>query len=524
MKKRVITFIFTFMLLSIFINPVWAKYVIEENMAVATIQIDRTSPILQISYSIQEITYKNVEVTINANEQIKEVDGWTLQEDKKTLKKEYNKNTQEEIEIMDLAGNITKASIKVNNIDKEIPTITVEKILNSNTEYPNYANKDSEITFTIVIKDDKKIVKSLEEKDIQLLVNNKEIIANEKQITLQKDTDEEKIILLTVSGIEEEGKLSLKIQKDIIKDEMNNTNLELEKDTQIQIDNTKPNATYSQEKIENGKIEATITANEQVRKLDGWSLENNTILKKVFNNNLSYTTTIQDLAGNKANIEINIIEATNVVLSYASHNSMVGWSYGYGNYDIAGLGAIYRNPKYKTESLAFNISGDVEKDYLQARAYVYTHWGEGSKAICESTGKIYSYGWNPSDNTWKYENEDIKVNLNGTTYFQLGGAGVNGEYNTDINGNNMITPSITVQFRYGISALQLKLKNYEENSICYQVYVDSVGWLKPAKNGELTCYQETKPISALRVALVPNSEVDALIKTWETDTRKDNLK
>lgn len=524
MRKRVITFMFIFILFSIFINPVWAKYVIEENITVATIQIDRTSPVLQVSYSIQELTSENVEVTINANEQIQEVDGWTLQEDKRTLKKEYIKNVQEEIEVMDLAGNLTKTSIKINNIDKETPTVTVEKILNSNTEYPNYANKDGEITFTIIIKDDRKIVKSLEEKDIQLLVNNKEIIPNKKQIIIEKDTDEEKIILLTVSGIEEEGNLSLKILKDIVKDEMNNTNLELEKDTQIQIDNTKPNATYSQEKIENGKIEATITANEQVRKLDGWNLENNTILKKIFNNNLSYTTTIQDLAGNKSDMEINIIDATNIILSYASHNSMVGWSYGYGNYDIAGLNAIRRNPKFKTESLAFNISGDVEKDYLQARAYIYTYWGENSKAICKDTKKVYSYGWNPSESEWKYENEETKVNLNGTTYFQLGGAGINAEYNTDINGNNRIPSAISVQYLYGISALQLKLKSYEENSICYQVYVDSIGWLKPAKNGELTCYQETKPISAIRVALVPNTEVDALMNTWEKDTRKDYLK
>lgn len=520
MKKTVIISALIFMLFSIFSNPVLAKYVIEEKITVATIQIDRTSPKLEVSYSEKELTDKNVEVTIKSNEPIQEVDGWVLQEDKQTLKKEYSKNTQEEVEIKDLSGNVTKTIIEVNNIDKESPTITVEKISNSNTQYPTYANKESEITFTIIVKDDKKIVKSLEEKDIKLLIDNKEISPHKKQITIQKDTDSEKIILLTVLGIEEEGNLSLKIPSDIVKDEISRTNIEVKVDTKIQIDNTKPQGTYSQEKIENGKIRASISANEQIRKLDGWDLENNTILKKVFNNNLSYTTTIQDLAGNSSTVAINVEGATNVILSYASHNSMVGWSYGYGNYDVAGLGAIYRNPKYKTESLAFTISGNVEKDYLQARAYVYTHWGEGTEAICENTGKIYSYGWNPSETTWKYENEETKVNLNGSTYFQLGGAGVNGEYNTDTNGNNMITPDITVQFRYGISALQLKLKDYEENSICYQIYVDSVGWLKPAKNGELTCYEKTKPISALRVALVPNTEVNALMDTWNKDTRR----
>jgi len=519
MKKTIIIFMLSLIFLSIFINSVWAKYVIEENIMVATIQIDRTAPNLEVSYSTKELTSENVEVIIKADEQIQQIDGWILQEDKKTLKREYIANVQEEIEVMDLSGNVTKTSIKVDNIDKEIPIIRVEKISNSNIEYPNYANKDSQIIFTISIRDDKKILQSLEENNIELLIDDKIIEPKEKQITIKKDTDVEKVILLAISGIVEEGNLSLKIPKDIVKDEMNNGNLALQMDAKIKIDNTKPQASYSQEKIENGKIKANIVANEQIRKLDGWELENKTSLKKVFNNNLSYNITIQDLAGNSANVEVNVVEATNVVLSYASHNSMVGWSYGYGNYDIAGLGAIRRNPKYKTESLAFNVSGDVDKDYLQARAYVYTHWGEGSRAICENTGKIYSYGWNPADDLWKYENDETRVVLNGSNYFQLGGAGINGEYNTDIDGNNMITPSITVQFRYGITALQLKLKSYEDNSICYQVYVDSVGWIEAAKNGELTCYQKTKPISAIRVALVPNTEVEALMNTWNEDIR-----
>ena len=119
------------------------------------------------------------------------------------------------------------------------------------------------------------------------------------------------------------------------------------------------------------------------------------ILKKTFNNNLSYVIEIEDLAGNKQQVNINIVEATNVIMSYASHNSMVGWSYGYGNYDIAGLEAIKENSKYKTESLAFSISGNVDEDFLQARAFVYTNWGEGSKAMCNDSNQIYTYGWNP---------------------------------------------------------------------------------------------------------------------------------
>lgn len=520
MKRKIIICSFFLILFILVSHIVLAKYVINESMIVAVIQVDRTPPSLQVSYSTKEITSGKVEVTIKAVEEMQEIEGWSLQEDKKTLKKEYLDNTKEKIEVKDLAGNVTQTIIEINNIDKEEPRVVITKIENSNSAYPNYANKEAEIVFTIVISDDRNIVKSLEENDMRLFVDEKEIMPKSKIVELQKDTITEKIILLKITGIEEEGILTLKIPEGVVKDEVNHCNIAVEKNTNIQIDNTKPQVTYSQNKAEEGKIEASISANEEIRKLDGWELENKTILRKVFNNNLSYTTTVQDLAGNSSDVEINVVEATNVILSYASHNSMVGWSYGYGNYDIAGLEAIQKNPKYKTESLAFTIFGNVEKDYLQARVYVYTHWGEGSQAQCENTGKIYSYGWNPSNTTWKYENEETKVNLNGRTYFQLGGAGVNGEYRTDINGNGMITPDITVQFRYGISALQLKLKSYEENAICYQIYIDSIGWIKPVKNGEVTCYQQTKPISAIRVALVPNSEVNALMNTWNQDTGK----
>lgn len=478
MKKKVIISMFAIFLFSGLVNQVFAKYVIEENIVVANVIIDRTSPNVKIKYSTKEVTNEKVEVTIEADEEIQGVDGFELQKDKKTLKKEYDKNTKEEIEIKDLAGNIKTLTIEVNNIDKEAPIIEIRKVTNSNSKYPNYANKEAEISFDILIKDDRKITKTLEEKDIKILIDGIEVTPKEKNITLKENTNTEKNIILTITGITKEGNLSIQILKGAIKDEIGHNSLEIERDTKIEIDNTNPQATYSQNKVEKGKVEAIILSNEKIRELEGWNIEKNTILKKVFTNNLSYTTTIYDLAGNSENVEIDIKDASNVILSYASHNSMVGWSYGYGNYDIAGLEALKKDPIYKTESLAFSISGDVEKDYLQARAYVYTHWGEGSRAKCKTTRKIYSYGWNPSKTGWKYENDETRVKLNGRDYFQLGGAGVSAEHNTDINGNGKITLETALEFRYGISALELKLKSYEENSICYQIYIDSVRMVK----------------------------------------------
>lgn len=523
MKNKIVICIFLFLLFIIYSTHVLAKYVIEETLSVATIQIDRTSPILEISYSTQELTTKNVEVTIKANEEIREMDGWILEEDKRTLKKEYMKNIKEEINIKDLSGNITKADIIVDNIDKELPTITIKKITNSNIEYENYANKDSEITFDILIQDDMEIINELEEKDIKILVNNKEINTYEKVVQIKNDTLKEKEILLTISDIKEDGNLTLEIIEGCIKDKVGQSNMNFKEDTQIQIDNTKPEGTYLQNKLEDGKIEAIISANEKIRKLDGWNLDNKTSLRKIFNSNLSYTTKIKDLAGNSSEVEINVTDATNVILSYASHNSEIGWSYGYGNYDIAGIEAIKKDARYKTESLAFRIEGNVEKDFLQSRVYVYTHWGEGSLAVCYQSKQIYYHGWNPSKTSWDTLLSKENVILEGKNYIQFGGSFINGENIKDLNGNNPIPPSVAKQYRYGISAIQLKLKDNSEYSIVYQIYVDKVGWINPAKDGEIECYAEDKPISALRIALVPKSEVNAVLETWNKDVRKINI-
>ena len=89
---------------------------------------DNTAPNGKIEYSTKEITNKNVTVTITSNEEIQEVEGWTLSSDKKVLTKEYTENTKETITIKDLAGNEAQANIEITNIDKNLPEITIGDI------------------------------------------------------------------------------------------------------------------------------------------------------------------------------------------------------------------------------------------------------------------------------------------------------------------------------------------------------------------------------------------------------------
>lgn len=79
---------------------------------------------LNISYSNRNITNENVIVTISSEQELEEVNGWTISDDKKTLEKEYEKNTEELFEFVTVKssnGKQRKVAINVSNIDKDPP-------------------------------------------------------------------------------------------------------------------------------------------------------------------------------------------------------------------------------------------------------------------------------------------------------------------------------------------------------------------------------------------------------------------
>ena len=102
--------------------------------------IDKQKPEIKVNYSTTSKTNKDVIVTITSNEELQEVQGWTLSKDKKTLTKTYSNNLIEEFEVFDLAGNRTTVNVSVTNIDKSEPKASSqEKIQSENIE-----NKDEE--------------------------------------------------------------------------------------------------------------------------------------------------------------------------------------------------------------------------------------------------------------------------------------------------------------------------------------------------------------------------------------------
>ena len=99
-------------------------------------KIDNIAPTATVNYSTTEPTNQNVTVTIKVNEEIgiKGATGWKLSSNAQELTKEYTENTvkEENIIIIDTAGNETTVNIKITNIDKTNPELKVETEIKEN--------------------------------------------------------------------------------------------------------------------------------------------------------------------------------------------------------------------------------------------------------------------------------------------------------------------------------------------------------------------------------------------------------
>ena len=162
----------------------------------------------------------------------------------------------------------------------------------------------------------------------------------------------ENIYQIQLKDINEDGKLKVEFLKGVAIDDGGLKSDEMEVDTNIIIDNIPPNGEFVENKISDGKVNGIVNLSEEIRDIEGWIFtknEGNIKIEKDFTNNISYQLPIKDKAVNKSSVEINITQATYINLVYASLNSEVGWTYGYGNYDVAGAEAITRNSSWKTE-------------------------------------------------------------------------------------------------------------------------------------------------------------------------------
>ena len=102
----------------------------ESSIEIKVENIDKTAPTLEVAYSTTDQTTEAVQVTITANEEVQNVDGWTKSSDGKKLTKSYSSNVEETVTVKDIAGNNSTANIKIDNIsvpqaDVTAPTVSV---------------------------------------------------------------------------------------------------------------------------------------------------------------------------------------------------------------------------------------------------------------------------------------------------------------------------------------------------------------------------------------------------------------
>lgn len=411
------------------------------------------------------------------------------------------------------------------NIDRTKPKIELVSIDNTNTSYKGYANKTHTITIKVKITDKNLKKVTLDKDHVKIKINDKYNDNAKIQSKKIQDTTGGVIYQIELSNLDGNGNLKVDFLEGTAIDTGELKSELLEINTNIIIDNIAPKGSFAENKISDGKVKATISLSEKIKELDGWNFSSDKLkAEKEFTNNISYELPIVDYAGNKTIIDVNITQATYINIIYASHNSVVGWSFGYGNYDVAGKDAIETNKIYKTEALAFNVSGNVDADFLQAKAYIYTYWGKGSYGRCTTSGILYNYGYNPLDRSYKSMKSTDLVTIDNKKYFQLGGSGINSYGNGDANGNNCIPKEIAPQYIYGVSGVNFKLKDYSQFSVVYQILVDNAGWIKTCADGQECMYDKDKPMSAFRIALIPKSEKQYVIDTWNKDVGTFNLK
>ncbi len=398
-------------------------------------------------------------------------------------------------------------------IDKK-PEIEVLSVSNTNTGYEKYANKTHQITLEVKVTEKNIKINNFNSDHIKFTVNGNFISPN-ANISLISTNGEEYIYKIKISNILGNGNFNVIFPEGIIQDTANQNTNYLNFSTGILMDNIAPNSTCEELSIENDKSQYMIYANEGLRNLTGWELSNSdTTLSKIFASPISYPISITDYAGNVSEVFVNIKNAKNIMLYYANLNNYAikDWdSCG----DISGKQAIIDGTNYKSEMIVTYLNGDIDNSLLQARIFDYTYWGENTTALCMFSEIPYTYGYSPSKTTWYDIKSTNAIRFLGKISLQLGGNGHNQAGRSCLGVRNPIPEDVANQNLYGISGIAFRLKDCEEYSIVYQIYVPDVGWLRSASDGEETTYSHDKPFCAIRINIVPKSDKQYLMNYWD---------
>lgn len=236
-----------------------------------------------VEYSKTEPTNEDVTVTITADRELKQLEGWELSSDSKKLSKVYTENVDEEIIIEDVDGNTTNVIVNIQNIDREKPNLKVS--------YSIVENTNQNVIVTI-------------ESDEPLKQPEGWAISSDK-CTISKtyfNNASENVLVEDLAGNQVEQEI-----------EINNIDKE---PPEIDVD-------YQ---ISNSKVIVTIKSSEPLKQLEGWTIsEDKMQLTRVYTENLVEVLNVEDLVGNvtEVSIEITTIEEDNNNNNNNSQNGQI---------------------------------------------------------------------------------------------------------------------------------------------------------------------------------------------------------
>ena len=405
----------------------------------------------------------------------------------------------------------TSAQIHIN----KKPEIELISISNDNNGYETYANNTHNIIARVKIIEKNIAINNFNSDNINILIDN-EKLSIPFSIKLISQSESELIYDIYLNNLNGNGNLYIEIPFGVIQDSYGQKNDYTKFNTNILIDNVAPIATYEELSIEDDKSNYIINSNEFIRPIDNWNITNNNYsISKIFSSPIYYLLPITDYAGNISEIPVDINNAKNIMLYYATYNKYRISKFD-SNGEIAGKQALTNSTYYNCELILAYLDGNIDNNILQARAFDYTYWGENTTARCHLSEISYKYGYNPDPSGWYDINTKNAVPFLGKLCLQLGGQGQNSTNNSCKELSNPIPENIANQNLYGLSGIAFKLNNSSDYSIVYQIYVKDIGWLKAASDGEESTYSHDKPFSAIRINLVSKSDKKYLLNYWNS--------
>ena len=241
---------------------------------VKKVVIDRTGPVGSVSYSTTEKTGSAVVAKISANEEMQEIEGWTLSADKKELTKSYEDNTEETVTIKDLLGNESSVTIKISNIDKTLPK---GEVTYSTAEYTN-----QDVTVTINVDKQVQVINGWTLSENKKVLTKKYTQNTEETVTITDLAGNRSIVTVKIANIDKEAPVIGEI-------------------------------TLSTKEITNQDVEITVNATDAISGIEGYSWDEkqtwNTVNKVNAKTNGIYTIYVKDKAGN---ISSKTIKITNI--------------------------------------------------------------------------------------------------------------------------------------------------------------------------------------------------------------------